>query len=410
MIKTSFHFFCHWFLFLVMGIYPEISLARPCQPPFTAGITQLLAHGATLTSTIQMDYSQLQGTAHCYLETYPNTTKEVATLVHIAYQHHIPIRTQGAAHSQNGTSLPQPFELLIHTTHLKRIVFRHMDRITVDAGLPIALVNQILEEHSSFFLPVTNGGGIGPTVGGYIAAGGISAQSSIYGGFWEQVQAVTLVTGFGNIVHLKKSDPAFIWLFGSMGQLGIITQAELAIMPSLTQPFQYPFNQTLSIPYPSTDGHYWATTSSLKPLHWFNVFVTPDKQQKAVQHLHLLQKKYPLALHYFPLYQWTIAKFGRIPPLIFSPNQRFIAMGIWGQHRAGAHSLTQLKQLEKEFSQLVISEHYQRYIQAELSHSPETYKHYFPAPVYTEFKKIKAKLDPWSLFNPNSFFAVSHQH
>ena len=126
--------------------------------------------------------------------------------------------------------------------------------VTAGAGIPIALLNEFIMKESDYALPVANGGGIGPSIGGFFSAGGISYTSEKYGGFWNHVLEVTLVIGNGKIIHVKPDNEIFPWIFGSMGQLGIITEAKLALVPvkNMHDP-AYPLNKQDHITYQHED-------------------------------------------------------------------------------------------------------------------------------------------------------------
>ena len=334
----------------------------------------------------------------CYLEAWPKNTNEVAKLVKFAYTNNIPIRAQGNSHSENGSSLPKKFELLIHTTFLNAMKFDNKNIITVGSGIPISLVNQKLEELSDFKLPVYNGGGLGPSVGGYISAGGLSFQSEVYGGFWEQVEEITLVTGFGRIVQVKRNSPLFIWLFGSMGQLGIITQAKLKIMASSSKKkITFPQGLHLNIsPIQQQTNH--------SSLYWFNLFVKDHELDTAIRDLEILQKKHHQVLQYHTMYHWKIAYLHENPPLVFPSSESFHMIGIWGtQKEPNQKSIIHLAQ---DFSDLVLQKQYKRYIQAEyLPDNPQQYyRKYFGEKNYLQFKAIKKSLDPQFSFNRGSVF------
>jgi hypothetical protein len=378
--------------------------ASSCQPPAVPGVNQLLAQGATLASNMQTDFGRLQHSSACYLEVWPVNTSQVAALVKTAYANNVPIRTQGASHSENGSSLPHQFELLIHTARLNTITFEKTGTVTVGTGIPVALVKDFVARHSSFFMPVSNDGGVAPTVGGYISAGGIGLTSDLYSGFWEHVNSITLVTGSGKIVHIKKHDPIFQYIFGSMGQLGIMTEAVLNLLPNESLPFNYPLGESYTIRYPTTNGYYWTKPNADQSIYWFNLFASPEEFSQAKSDLENLENKYPQALKYRPIYIWKVIRASITPPLVYDKPSDFYAIGIWGNRAGDSESMKQLQSLAMDFDALVFQKKYRRYIQTEISASPELYKRYYSRKTYTEFLKIKSSLDPKFLFNQRSFF------
>lgn len=394
-------------ILLVTSLAFAISVYAECKPTGVAA-QALIKVGAHISESKQTDFSRLNTSATCYLEAWPDTTQMTAALVKAAYRHNIPIRTQGGAHSQNGSSLPQKFELLIHTQKLNQVIFTNDNTVVAGSGIAIETLNQYLIEKTSFILPVVNGGGAGPTIGGFISAGGLSFSSRKNGGFWDNVRAITLVTGNGRVLHLQKDNPQFIWLFGAFGQLGIITEAELDLFPAENirmnaAPLSAALNTRLA-PAEMNAGTHWIKATDEHPLAWFNIFVTANKTAEAYDDLAELRKKYPLAMTHIGRYEWPVAHFGQTPPLLFEANSDFSAVGMAGTPGKSKESREQLSQLEKDFTALVNKKHYQRYIQAELAKSPDTYKQYFSPSVYTQFRQIKVSLDPKFLFNQGSFF------
>lgn len=380
------------------------SIGAICQIPENKDIKSLLQIGASLSQKNQTDFGRYHQSYTCYLEVWPHNTEEVTKLVSLAYGNHLPIRIQGAAHSENGSSLPHAFELLIHTTKLNQITFDRIGRVTVGAGIPVALVKILVEKNSSFFLPVANDGDIAPTVGGYISAGGIGPSSLKYGGFWEHVFEITLVTGKGKVLIIRRDHPLFPYIFGSMGQLGIITQVKLNLLRDANKNYFYPLNQTAAVDYPTTTGYHWTKHYASKSMYWLNLFVAPDQVQEAKLLLSALQKKYPHALAYKPIYLWPVTYISLMPPLLYDKKESFIAIGIWGNTSTDQNSLEQFKQLQHDFSLVIQQKKYKSYIQTEIMSGPNYYKNYFPETTFREFKKIKSTLDPEYLFNKGSVF------
>lgn len=367
-------------------------------------VNALIKKGVMLSQTRQKDYGRLFTSSTCYLEIWPLNTAQVADLVTLAYANHIPIRTQAAGHSQNGSSLPHAFELIIHTEKIASLRFENANRVTSGAGLPILLVKKMIEQHTSFIMPVANDGPIAPTVGGFISSGGISPLSNVYGGFWEHVYSITLVTGYGKVITLHKRNPFFPYLFGSMGQLGIITEVTLNLLPNENRNFLYPRYHPMHLPHDLKGGKFWNQATAPPTLYWLNIFIPFSRLQEARQDLITLQKQYPHALNNTPIHVWTISRISFIPPLVFDKNQTFYSTGLTGYLGNWSDSLEQLNSLNTAFTHLTLMKHYQRYIQIERAGSPALYEKYFSPTVYAQFKKIKLTLDPEFLFNRGSVF------
>tara|TARA_R110000868_G_scaffold27147_10_gene103616 strand:+ start:2366 stop:3640 length:1275 start_codon:yes stop_codon:yes gene_type:complete len=366
-------------------------------------LQQLSSLDIKITAKEVSDYVKINKHSACFLEASPKDTESVSKLVNFAYQHNIPIRTQGNSHSGNGSSLPSDNELLIHTDLLNQISFGASPEITVGTGIPIATIKDYVEDTSDYTLPVINGGGAAPTLGGFISAGGISFSlnseaSKIYGGLWNHITQMTIVIGDGKVMTLKQDNELFPWVFGAMGQLGIITQAKLTLIPKNPANTALPIIHQANITYEHQDF----LDENHRALHWFNLFVTHAQAKQALQDINKLQADHSTLLDYAPAYHWLIHANRFTPPLIF-PSKNFEAVVIWGRQNEN-FSKKELLQMEKEFAALVKSKNYRRYIQVEAVASPQYYKAYFGEPLYQEYFSIKKKLDPKLLFNSNTVF------
>ncbi len=351
---------------------------------------------ATLSTAIQYDFARNASKAPCYWEAWPSTVQELSALVKIAYQNHIPIRTQGAAHSLHGHALPQEAELVIHTTRLNTIAFNRIGTVSVDAGVPLRWLQMRINANTSFILPVANGGGIAPSVGGYLAAGGISPDSANYGGFWEHVSRITLIAANGKIVNVREKEALFPWLFGSQGELGIIANVTLKLLRDEQKPFNYPLGFTLHSTYPSSNGHTWQNNTRDASLFWFNVLATPAQLARVKNKFNALMQHYPEALAYRPLYFWPIRRLTFIPPLLSNHDQHLIAIGLWGEKGA---SPRQFNALKKDFIDWTNATQLAHYGQVE----PFT-QLTLDANTYQTFMRYKNQLDPDHLFNQASLF------
>ena len=357
---------------------------------------ELIHAGAKLSTQVQYDFGRNSGPATCYLEAWPTDLKTLSALVKTAYQLHLPIRTQGSAHSLHGHALPQGAELLIHTTKLNRIAFNRIGTVFVEAGVPIRWLQLNVNANTSFILPIANGGGIAPSVGGYVAAGGISPDSARYGGFWEHVSAITLVVRDGRILTVTEKDRLFPWLFGSQGELGIIANVTLKLLRDEQKPFNYPLGFKLKSKLGTSNGYTWKQNTTDNSLFWFNVLATKKEAAAVTIKLTQLMHEYPHALSYQPIYVWPIRRLTFIPPLLSSQDEHLIALGLWGEKGTSAQQFNALK---IQFSAWVNAQHLSHYGQV------EPFAHYaLNENTYQTFLHYKKHLDPKQLFNQASLF------
>src|SRR5207247_426446 len=117
-----------------------------------------------------------------FCEVSPTSIDEVCEIVRLAYRYNIPLRIRGRGHTLNGSSLPCENELTIQTSNLCEIQFTEGGTVTIGAGLVLWTLRSYLNTYK-YTLPVVNDGYPGPSVGGYISAGGFGIGSMFYGCF-----------------------------------------------------------------------------------------------------------------------------------------------------------------------------------------------------------------------------------
>ncbi|HSA59831.1 MAG TPA: FAD-binding protein [bacterium] len=369
--------------YLIVSVI-ALHLATPASPP------------STVSGPLK-DFGQLRLSADTYESSHPSSLEEVVALVRKANQSRTPIRVRGKAHSMNGASLPRSRELLILTDRLRGYRFGEPGSITVGAGMGIYELRAFLKDQK-FRLPVTNDGQGGPTVGGFIAAGGIGGRSDVHGGFWENVLEMTLVTGAGDVLQIRPGDDLFPWMFGSMGQLGIVVSAKLKILGP--DPL-YPLNEEGTVP-PINAG-------DAEPLYWFTLFVPTAELDAAKEAIQRIRETHAKTFLYRQDYVYPIKFVSFNPPLIFPANMDFVGVGIWGSPVRPDPSL--VLAVERDVMSLVAARHatpYRRYIQSEVVSPGTDYRAYFGDVIYQKFLGLKKKLDPGFLLNCGVVFACSN--
>jgi hypothetical protein len=353
-----------------------------------------------------------QQSSAVYWEISPRTIHELRKIVQIAYQENMPLRIRARGHSLNSSSLPRANEMLIRTNQLTEMRYEEEGTVTAGAGIPLWTIQSHLAQYG-LALPVINDGFSGPSLGGYISAGGIGLGSAVYGGFWENVAEIKLIDGQGNLLTVDRDDDLFSWLFGSMGQLGIIVEAKLDVLSngdSNAIHAQYPMNLVVSprevekldrIDLPIEEGR--------QRVVWFTLFIPPDKEDIASAHLIGLEGQFNAALRFEPRSKYPIKFRSFNPPLIYPKHESFLAIGIWGYPREGQDDVEgQLYKMENAFLQLAINNGYQRYIQTELAKGQEIYERYFDKRIFDAFRALKEKLDPKFILNRDSVFPTGY--
>jgi hypothetical protein len=343
-----------------------------------------------IATTPLFDFSMLHQGEPMYCEIAPRTPEELIAILRLAVELRLPLRTRGAGHALNGSALPLPGELVISTRELDQIVAGPGETVRAGAGAVLWTVDAVARARGRA-IPVLNAGQAGPTVGGFIAAGGFGAGSASAGGFWENVVEVAIVDGRGALARVTRESPLFPWLFGGMGQLGIVVDATLQTVPSATAP-------------PPERGR--SHDDEPGTLFWFTFFVAPSQLPSATAALTSLEGRYAELLPFRNRYTYYIAHGEIVAPLVWPYRTPCFAVGAWIRLRSARESQrANLLGLESDFMAIAHANGYRRYIQSELPSGNGTYEQYFGASYYRRFRALKRAQDPYDLFNRGWVFA-----
>ena len=350
------------------------------------------------------DFSGLRSSAAGFRVATPRSANELVQTVRSACESDSPVRTRGQGHSLNGASLPGADELLVDTRNMRTLRFAQAGSVTVGAGAVLWIVQEVLRARG-FDLPVVNDGYPGPTVGGYIAAGGFGPGSATHGGFWDNVIELTLVDGRGELRRVAADDALFPWLFGAMGQLGVVVEATLAVVSPGEA--AYPAGKSGLVPRLAQQHvPLEFAPQGDERLFWFTLFVPDERLEDAHRELRALEQRHAQALRYAQRYSYPIRHRRRVAPLVYPQTRSFTATGAWGWLAdASEGSVARLLDFDRDFMALAQSSpDYRRYIQSELARGPEVYERCFGPALYAELRRVKAELDPKGLFNRGSVF------
>lgn len=346
------------------------------------------------------DYGGYYRSRSRYCEYAPATAEELQAAVQEANARHIPIRIRGNGHSMNGAAVPRADELLLRMTGLDHYRFDAAGTLTVGAGAAVWDVHALLGNFGYDLLVYNDGEAAAPTVGGYLAAGGFGATSGRHGGFWETVAALTLVSGDGRRITSRPGDELFPWLFGSMGQLGIICEATLRIVPLQGRQPAYPNGRC---------GHVMASRHDWEKNVWYTVFVPKPVWLQAVRELIEIGRRHAPAWRARPPYAYDLPFRTFNPPLIHPRQESLAAVGIWGEIPAGDVDPRQLRRLDAAVADwLRAHPDYRRYAQAELVFEEFDYREQFGPICHASFTRLKRDLDPLQLLAPGILTGPAH--
>jgi hypothetical protein len=275
--------------------------------------------------------------------------------------------------------------LLIDTRAIDSWTVAGPDRIRVGAGAAVWDVQRLLASLRHGLLVYNDGNAAASSVGGYLSAGGFGADSWRHGGFWESVESIELVTPGGDALIVGRADPLFPWLFGSMGQLGIIVAATLE---ARQQPGAPPLTRGKRGRVPAS-AHDWEKTV------WFSAFVPKPAWGRARRELAAIGERHAAAWRPRPPYAYSIP-FGRFtPPLIHFLAADLVAVGIWGEAPEGGFDFEALRALDADFtSWLRANPDFRRYAQSELLFEGFEAGAHFGADCLAAFRERKRLLDP----------------
>ncbi|MGR3552209.1 FAD-linked oxidase C-terminal domain-containing protein, partial [Paracoccus sp. (in: a-proteobacteria)] len=168
----------------------------------------------------------------------PRSTDEVAAAMRVCHRLGVPVVPRGAGTSLAGGALPTADCVVIGTMRLNAFLDIDTENrfIRVQSGVTNLSVSAELEPEGFFYAPDPSSQ-LACTIAGNIAMNSGGAHCLKYGVTTNNLMGATVVLSTGEIVELggPESGPAGLDLLGlfcgSEGQLGIVTEAILKILP-----------------------------------------------------------------------------------------------------------------------------------------------------------------------------------
>lgn len=316
--------------------------------------------------------------------------EQLRLLVTEYFEQHRRMRVRCFAHSMNGMSVPDADEALLDMTDVRHLAWRRAGVIAAGAGLSVWEVDRYVRQFG-WKLPVVNDGSAeAPSLGGFVAAGGIGEGCILHGGFWESVRAMTIVDGTGVVRRLTRDDPLFQWLFGTMGGLGVVYEVELDLVPA-TSGSPRPVDACEELP--NSAPPVW-------PDHlWLTLFVSDRQREMGLARLKALVDAHPNAWAPKGYYEYYLTHRRFNPPFLFEGRSDFIALGVWGDRLDAGPDLKNYFALESDFQRMVEECGFRRYFQSELIWTRRQLQNYVGAACVSRYQKVKAIMDPRDLLN-----------
>ncbi|PZX15223.1 glycolate oxidase [Palleronia aestuarii] len=168
----------------------------------------------------------------------PRTTEEVAAVLAICHEEGVPVVPRGAGTSLAGGSLPSADSVILGVARMNEVIETSYDDrfIRVQTGRTNLSVTGAVEEDGFFYAPDPSSQ-LACAIAGNIAMNSGGAHCLKYGVTTNNLLGVTLVQMDGTVVeiggaHMDAGGLDLLGLVcGSEGQLGVVTEATLRILP-----------------------------------------------------------------------------------------------------------------------------------------------------------------------------------
>jgi glycolate oxidase len=168
----------------------------------------------------------------------PRTTEEVAAVLRYCHEQGVPVVARGAGTSLSGGAIPQPDAIVLGLSKLNRILDVNFANRTarVQAGVTNLSITEAVSAEGFFYAPDPSSQ-LACTIGGNIGMNSGGAHCLKYGVTTNNVLGVRFVQMDGTILDIggEAMDAPGLDLLGvivgSEGQLGIVTEALVRILP-----------------------------------------------------------------------------------------------------------------------------------------------------------------------------------
>jgi glycolate oxidase len=168
----------------------------------------------------------------------PTSTQEVAAIMRICHQENVPVVARGSGTSLSGGALPTADCVVVGVSRMNAVLETDFDNrlIRVQSGRTNLSVSDHVQAEGFFYAPDPSSQ-LACAIAGNIAMNSGGAHCLKYGVTTNNLLGVTLVLADGEVVKIGGTacDQAGLDLLGlvcgSEGQLGIVTEATLRILP-----------------------------------------------------------------------------------------------------------------------------------------------------------------------------------
>ena len=388
------------------------------------------------------DYGKLHVSSADYTVLQPDNIDETVQEWRAALSRGAALRVRGSGHGLSGASLPRAGETLLLTRGLDRYRVEAPGLLTVGSGAILWDIRDFAADRG-MRLPVYNGGWAGPSLGGFVCAGGLGLRvppseretlaasggstgtvvpdlvslSEKYGGQWAQVARLKMIDGRGRVRDFFPDDDEFRWIFASMGQFGLILEVTLRLRRQAGASSDLPVGSSgripVSNPLDRTETDVLPPPQGIDWVYWFTALV-PVAEEKAAwkvvgdwssAHRDTLR---PTGGWVGPIqdgapigFRYHVRCKAPNPPLLYPRDEDFVVMGVMaicdgvGTDTAEAA----LTRAERAFVTRIVNRNWSLYCQAENLTRSLDFETYWGPTRWARFRELKDRFDPEDRIN-----------
>ncbi len=210
--------------------------------PITKQLRHLVGRQNVLTDPVDLRVYSFDGTSSWRhapdIVVLPSTTEQVAGVLRLATEHHIPVTVRGAGTCLSGGPVPVAGGIVLCTARMNRIVAIDKNNFTVtaEAGVVLNDLNQRLAADGLFFPPDPQSF-LAATIGGCVAENSGGPYAVKYGVFRHYLLGMTAVLANGTVLSLGGGTVKNVTgydlpqlICGSEGTLAVVTRATLRLL------------------------------------------------------------------------------------------------------------------------------------------------------------------------------------
>ncbi len=216
----------------------EASLVFPLSP-----VQQDIYHGDSGTAFVPAGLKKLLLRIRERFVVRPGTLTDLQIFVRYAFENRLHYSIRGAGTWPFGGSIPLNQDIILDLSHLDFFKLDNRQQLLLTGpGVIFADVRKHLKEEGFALLQDITNPHSG-TICGWIATGGLGIGAYKYGHVKNTVEALLLLKPDGEWITVTPADPLFGRIFGSEGQLGIITGAVLKVrrLSFTSKPYAFSF-------------------------------------------------------------------------------------------------------------------------------------------------------------------------